>query len=215
MNKRIENLHYLTQDISNYSHQELTQIACKEGVKWIQLRVKEKAENEYLSIAKDAKAICERHNVKLIINDNVNVAKAVNANGVHLGKTDMRPSLARKILGNECIIGGTANTFEDIQKLTEEGVDYIGLGPYEFTKTKKNLSPTLGIEGYIVILNKCKAAGITIPIIAIGGIQLNDVEKLLKTGVYGIAVSSAINGSNNISKTAREMVEKMSFELTN
>jgi thiamine-phosphate pyrophosphorylase len=116
----------------------------------------------------------------------------VNATGVHLGKTDMPPAEARRILGDGFIIGGTANTFEDIRRLTDEGVDYIGLGPFRFTATKKNLSPILGLEGYKDILSRCRAAGIALPVLAIGGITVDDIPALMQTGVSGIAVSSAI-----------------------
>ena len=90
----------------------------------------------------------------------------------------MSPSDARKILGNGYIIGGTANTLDDIERLIKEGVDYIGLGPFRYTETKKNLSPILGIGGYKKILTACKEKGYTIPIVAIGGITKNDIPEI-------------------------------------
>ena len=154
------------------------------------MRVKDKSFSEYLAIAKEVKLICDKFKTTLIINDNVEICNSINAHGVHLGKNDLSIIEARKILGNEKIIGGTANTLEDIIQLQKDGVDYIGFGPYKFTNTKKNLSKILGIEGYSQIP---KILNSQIPIIAIGGIQLKDTKQLMNTGIYGIAVSSAIN----------------------
>ena len=133
-----------------------------------------------------------------IINDNVELAKEIEADGVHLGRADRNPAEAREISGDDFIIGGTANTFDDIVSLLEQGVDYIGLGPFRFTETKKNLSPVLGLEGIKNIVETYRRTSLRqIPVIAIGGIKLNDVEDLIKAGVHGIAVSSAINISED------------------
>ena len=183
--------------------------ACKGGVDWIQLRVKNKNEDEWKLIALEAKKICKARGAKLIINDSVKLAKIVGADGVHLGKEDMPPDEARKLLGPDFIIGGTANTIEDIQRLALLKVDYIGLGPFRFTNTKKNLSPLLGIQGYIDLMKECEAESIKVPIIAIGGIQMEDVDAILETGIYGIAVSSAISDSANISEAASEFIGKI------
>lgn len=199
----ISKFHYLTQDLQGVSHQELVEIACKNGIRWIQLRVKNKSFDEHLMIAKEAKQITDKFEATLIINDNVEICKEINASGVHLGKNDMPIVEARKILGNTAIIGGTANTIEDIKQLQIYGANYIGLGPYKFTNTKKNLSPILGLQGYSTILQNCKT---TIPIIAIGGIQIEDVQALMQTGIYGIAVSSAINLSENKSTTIKKIL---------
>ena len=148
----IQRFQYLTQDVDEITHQELAEIACKNGIRWVQLRVKNKPFDEYLSIAKDVKKICDKFQATLIINDNVEICKRINADGVHLGKQDMQIVEARKILGENKIIGGTTNAENDILELVEQGVDYVGLGPFKFTKTKNNLSPTLGIDGYKNIL---------------------------------------------------------------
>lgn len=205
----ISRFHYITQDVSQFTHHELAERACVGGVDWVQLRLKNKSDEERLDIAIKTRAVCQKHHAKFIINDHVMLAKAVRADGVHLGKTDMPPHEARTLLGGNYIIGGTANTFEDIEYLVAEGVDYIGLGPFRFTSTKENLSPILGLEGYDAIINKCKQNGITIPIIAIGGIQLNDVQSVMNTGVYGIAVSSGINLSEHKHETAKYFLNKI------
>lgn len=193
----ISRLHYITQDVFDFNHVQLAEEACKGGADWVQLRVKNTYYAKYLQIALDTQAICKKYNAKLIINDNVEIAKEINADGVHLGKTDMGALEARKILGNDIIIGCSANTFEDIERLSTFNIDYIGLGPFRFTTTKENISPIIGIKGYETIMNKCKLADINIPIIAIGGININDIEEILKTGIHGIAISSSINFSKN------------------
>lgn len=201
----ISRLHYITQDIENLSHTQLAKETCEAGMNWIQLRVKEKSDDEYLQIAAAVKKICDSYNTTLIINDNVKIAKEINAHGVHLGKTDMHVREARKILGNNFVIGATANTFDDIKELSRENVDYLGLGPFRFTATKKKLSPVLGIEGYKKIMNECNANNISIPIIAIGGITNNDVPEIMETGVYGIAISSYITHAKNKPEAIKEL----------
>lgn len=193
----IEPLQYLTQDVPGISHAELAEEACIRGIKWVQLRIKHKPIEYIREEALKTLAICRKYNALFIMNDHVELAKSIHADGVHLGKSDMNPIAARKILGDHFIIGGTANTFEDIQLLTDAGVNYIGLGPYRFTPTKENLSPILGLEGYKTILAKCKAAENNMPIIAIGGITVPDVLAIIEAGFYGIAVSSAINLAKN------------------
>lgn len=200
----ISKFHYLTQDISTNSHEELAETSCKYGIRWIQLRVKNKSFDEWLQIAKNIKAICDRCNSVLIINDSVEICKAVDADGVHLGKNDISILEARKILGNNKIIGGTANTIEDVMQLENDGANYIGLGPYKFTETKKNLNTILGINGYSIIQQLNNS---TIPIIAIGGIQVEDVKPLINTGVYGVAVSSAINLSENKEAAIKSFID--------
>lgn len=213
MNKIISHLHYITQDVAGIGHAELVQRACESSIGWVQLRVKNRPYNDLLDIALKTEMICRKYHAKLIINDDVMIAKAVKADGVHLGKTDMDPQEARKILGPDAIIGGTANTFDDIKKLHDAGVDYIGLGPFRFTATKDNLSPVLGIEGYERIIAQCKENKIAVPVIAIGGIQTDDVKLLFEKGLYGIAVSSAINLAENFSAAVKKFNNKIKFEL--
>ncbi len=186
-------MHYLTQDHPSFSCLELVERACQAGVKWVQLRIKNKPEEEVLAEAIAVKKITDKYEVQLVINDFVKVAQAVKADGVHLGKTDMCPNLARAILGPEMIIGGTANTWEDVKVLARKGVDYIGLGPFQFTLTKENLSPVLGLDGYQKMIKKMEEEKIFLPIIAIGGIQVSDVDGILNQGVYGVALAGTIN----------------------
>jgi thiamine-phosphate pyrophosphorylase len=201
----ISTLHYISQELP--SHQQAIEEACEAGVKWVQLRVKNTDEATWLAEAKACKAICQQHGATFILNDNIQIAKLVGADGVHLGKQDISPAEARKILGNDMIIGGTANTFEDIQHLVAQGVDYIGLGPFRFTSSKDNLSPIVGLAGYQTIVAQCKAANINIPIIAIGGILVDDIASILSVGIHGIAVASLINEAENKKKIVAEINE--------
>jgi len=201
---QISRFHYLTQDLPDISHQELAEIACKNGIRWIQLRVKNKPFEDWLQIAKDVKQICNHFQTILIINDHAEIAKAVDADGVHVGKNDVSVLAARKIVGESKIIGATANTLEDILAHQKNGVNYIGLGPYKFTKTKEKLNPILGLEGYSIIQQSNNSI---IPIIAIGGIQLEDVQPLMNTGVHGVAVSSVINLADDKVKVISSFLE--------
>lgn len=195
----MDKFYYISQGKSPEEHIANIQTVCEAGIELVQLRMKEISEQDFLNTAKQAKEICQAHGSKLIINDNIEVAKAVAAYGIHLGKEDRSPLKAREVLGNQVIIGGTANTLEDCQKLIKHKVDYIGLGPFRFTETKKKLSPILGIEGYQNIIKTLRNQGHSIPIYAIGGIALADFDEIFEAGVYGIAVSSLFS---NISTAA-------------
>ena len=185
----IHKLHYISQGETPEEHLENIQKVCVAGADWVQLRLKNSDAKTILETAKEAREITTRFKAKLIINDHYKVAKEIKADGVHLGKTDECPSKVRAFLGASYIIGGTANTLEDCRSLLDKKVDYIGLGPYQFTKTKQHLSPVLGVEGYQNLLDELQSAT---PIIAIGGIVLEDVAKITNTGIYGIAISGAI-----------------------
>ncbi|WP_055447892.1 thiamine phosphate synthase [Lacinutrix mariniflava] len=185
----LSKLHCISQGKTPQDHLRNIQKACGHGAELVQLRLKEMTTETILETAKKARGITAQFNVKLIINDHYEIAKAVKADGVHLGKTDACPLVVRDYLGEQFIIGGTANTLEDCKVLIKKEVDYIGLGPFRFTETKKNLSPVLGLEGYKQLIDKLEK---DTPIIAIGGIGMGDVTSIMKTGVYGIAVSGAI-----------------------
>jgi thiamine-phosphate pyrophosphorylase len=209
----IAKLHYISQETPQLSHVQAIQNACEAGCDWIQLRVKNTTDEMYTQIATQARQICDTYGAHLIINDNVTVAKAVQAYGVHLGKEDMPPEEARKVLGSQYIIGGTANTFEDVQRLAAAQVDYIGLGPFRFTTTKEKLSPVLRIEGYRQIIEKARLTGISIPIIAIGGIVVDDVTAILATGVHGVAISGLITHATNQKQTVTQLHHALGIYL--
>jgi thiamine-phosphate pyrophosphorylase len=194
----IAQLHYISQAPATGSHLDAITDVLKAGCKWIQLRVKDEPEDIVLQLAVQANSLCERYGANLIVNDYPYTALGSAAFGVHLGLDDMPVPAARIILGRDRCIGGTANTFDDIMRRVEEGADYIGLGPFRFTTTKKNLSPVLGIEGYHRLMQQVSQAGITIPVIAIGGITIADIAAILQTGVHGIAVSGLLTNDGDL-----------------
>lgn len=202
-------LQYISQGNSIEEQLQNIQQALEHGCKWIQMRFKKATSEDIETLAEAVKIICKEYQATFIINDNVPLAQKIDADGVHLGLKDMKISNAREILGNHKIIGGTANTLEDIQKQIKEGADYIGLGPFRFTTTKDNLSPILGLEGYQNISKELRIQEISTPIYAIGGIQLEDVFPIIQTGIYGIAVSGLISQSGN--KT--ELITKLNETL--
>ena len=180
--------------------------ALEGGCCWVQLRMKEAKPEDIIETGKQARRLCDKYSATLIIDDHVELVKEIGADGVHLGKNDMPISEARKILGNDLIIGGTANTFDDVRNHYEASADYIGCGPFRFTTTKKVLAPILGLQGYSDITARMKAEGIDIPIIAIGGITLDDIPDLMQTGINGIAISGSILQAEDPVGEMRKMV---------
>lgn len=192
----IARLQYISQQQAQLSHQEAIHKALDAGCDWIQLRIKEAPDAVVRRQAAHARELCNRYKARLIINDYPDIAREVEADGLHLGLTDMPVSLARLITGTDMLIGGTANTWQDIQQRVNEGVDYIGLGPLRFTATKQKLSPLLGIEGYTQIVQQAAATHTKLPpIIAIGGVTPADIPLLQQAGVHGIAVSGVITNA--------------------
>jgi thiamine-phosphate pyrophosphorylase len=185
-------LYFLTMDEGPIDHLQQVEAACKAGIKWIQLRMKQASDEEVRATALAAKKITDANGCVLIINDRVEIALEVKAGGVHLGKQDMAISAARRLLGKDMIIGGTANTVEDIRDHYAQGADYIGLGPYRYTTTKKNLSPILGLEGYRQIMQILKQEEVSIPVVGIGGIEMKDAASLFGVGLHGIAFSGML-----------------------
>ncbi len=180
--------------------------ALEGGCRWVQLRMKEAKPEDIIETGKQARRLCDKYSATLIIDDHVELVKETGADGVHLGKNDMPISEARKILGNDIIIGGTANTFDDVRNHYEASADYIGCGPFRFTTTKKVLAPILALQGYSDITARMKAEGIDIPIIAIGGITLDDIPDLMQTGINGIAISGSILQAEDPVGEMRKMV---------
>ena len=197
-------LQYISHFTQQISYAEGIRMALEGGCRWIQLRMKDAPAEEIIACAEEVLPLCRRHGAKFLLDDHVELVRQLGADGVHLGKNDMPVDEARKILGQDIIIGGTANTIEDIIRLHKQGADYIGCGPFRFTTTKKNLSPILGLDGYKSIVLKMKELGIDLPIVAIGGITVEDIPAVMGTGVSGIALSGAILGAPDpVEMTAR------------
>ena len=221
MNLQNVHLQFITHYTEKYSYIDSAKIALEGGCRWIQLRMKDVSETTLEHHALIIQEMCRNYGATFIIDDNVFLAKKIKADGVHLGKNDMPITEARRILGEDFIIGGTVNTFEDILKImdnvqvgistnsvTEElkvqspmvqqsMVNYFGCGPFRFTQTKQKLSPILGIEGYKEIVKKKNEYNIDIPIVAIGGIVNADIPHILETGIDGIALSSSVLRAEN------------------
>lgn len=205
----IDKLQYISQNPSGGTHLDAIKEVLDAGGKWIQLRIKDQPEADILDFALKANALCGDYGARLIVNDHPHIAVQAGAYGVHLGLQDMPIREARAIAGNRMIIGGTANTFEHIVQRVADGADYIGLGPYRFTRTKQNLSPVLGLKGYESIMKEVAQAGIRIPVVAIGGIEQADVSLLMKTGVYGVAVSGALTNHTDLAGQISCMLEEL------
>ncbi|SEK90531.1 thiamine-phosphate diphosphorylase [Aquimarina amphilecti] len=202
-----ENLQYISQGKSPQEHLRHIGEVCEAGVRWVQLRLKDVDAATGLNTALKCREICDQYGAIMIVNDSVSIAKASQADGVHLGLQDMNPKEARAILGDNFIIGGTANSLKDCIKHIDEGVDYIGLGPFRYTSTKNKLSPILGLEGYQKIISEFKN-NIDIPIVAIGGIEENDVPQILNIGISGIAVSGMLTDKEDLEKRI-ETIKKL------
>lgn len=189
----------------------LEQVKCvlEGGCRWIQLRMKDATTAERIEMGKKVKALCDPLEAYLVINDDVEACKEINASGVHLGKMDMTPSKARLELGPLAIIGVTANIIDDIKAVRALDIDYIGVGPYSQTTTKKNLAPVLGLSGEAMICEEMHKDGISFPVVAVGGIKLSDVQPLLDAGVSGLAVSGAIANAEDMVAATKEFISLM------
>lgn len=166
--------------------------ACRMGADCVQLRMKTATDEEMLPMAFEVREICHRYGVLFLINDRTEIARQVNADGVHLGQGDMSIAEARQWLGLYKLIGRTCNTAEQAIAAHLEGADYLGVGPFRFTSTKKKLASILGLDGYKQLIDKLETEGIGIPIFAIGGITEADIPQLMQTGITGIALSGTM-----------------------
>lgn len=199
-------LQFITHFTEKFSYSDSARMALEGGCRWIQLRMKEASAEDLEKEALYIQNLCRQYNATFIIDDHVELVKKIHADGVHLGKKDMPVAEARHILGKDFIIGGTANTFEDVEAHYKAGADYIGCGPFRFTTTKKNLSPILGLDGYRSIVSRMKDNGIRIPIVAIGGITYDDIPSIMETGITGIALSGTIlRADDPVAETRRIM----------
>ena len=203
----IPKLHYISQGNSQKEHLENIQKACTSGAELVQLRLKNVSEKKLLKLAAEAREITSHFQTRLIINDCYKIAKAIKADGVHLGKTDSCPKIVRKHLHTWQIIGGTANTLQDCETLIMKEVDYISLSPFRLTRKKDNLSTVLGLNGYTLII---EALNTETPIIGFGGITTKDVTDILKTGISGIAVSGEITRNFNTITTFNQLLKASS-----
>lgn len=199
-------LQFITHYTENLSYLDSVRIALEGGCRWVQLRMKKATIDKLRPVALEVQRLCRECGATFIIDDHVSLVKEISANGVHLGKNDMPIAEARRILGSKYIIGGTANTFEDIVSHHAAGADYIGCGPFRFTETKENLSPVLGLKGYEDIVKRMKESGISLPVVAIGGITADDIPAIMRTGINGIALSGTVLRAENPVEEMRKLI---------
>jgi len=188
------------------SHLEIAEAALAGGATVIQFRDKEMKDSEAVVACREIYKLTKKKDVSFIVNDRVEIVKAVNADGVHLGQEDMSFSLARKILGKEKIIGISVETVEQALKAVEGGADYLGIGPIYPTATKPDAGKALGIAKLKEIRES-----VNIPIVAIGGINENNLEEVLRAGADGVAVISAVVSAPDITEACRKLKNKIEY----
>ena len=200
--KKIGRLHVLTDTVQqdHFTHLELAERAIDGGADTIQFRQKKGSTKELIETATEMKRLCAEKGAVFIVNDRIDVAIAADADGVHLGQDDFPIPLARKLMGKDCIIGGSAATPEEIEKCIGEGADYVGFGPVYPTGSKEDAGPVSGIDFLKQIV-----ASTPVPVIAIGGIDQANAIHVMSTGVHGIAVISAVCCREDPQKAAREL----------
>lgn len=179
--------------------EEVVQEAIEGGITMLQLRDKNSTEDEIISDAEKLLPICKKAGIPLIINDYPEIAKKCGADGVHLGLSDGSIENARKLLGDDAIIGATAHNLEEAKSAEKAGADYLGVGAAFGSSTKKNAS-NFNIEDYLEI-----TSNVSIPVVAIGGINSDNISKLNGFGLAGVAVVSAIFDSDDVKKSAEKM----------
>lgn len=173
----------------------------KGGATVVQLREKFIDDDKFLGIARELQKVTKKYNIPLIINDNVNIAKIIDAEGVHIGQSDETLEEARKILGKDKIIGVSVGSLEEAEKAEKGGADYLGIGAVFFTGSKKDINEPLGLENLKKI-----AESVKIPTVAIGGIHLDNVKEVMASGVDGVAVISEILGKEDIENASRTLL---------
>jgi len=207
--KKIGRFHVLTDTVlqCRLSHVELTELAIAGGADTIQFRQKGGATREMIRAAEQMQALCTRAGVTFVVNDRVDVAIASHADGVHLGQDDFPIPLARKLLGAEAIIGGSASSLEEARKCLLEGADYVGFGPVYATTSKEDAGPASGLG-----LLKQIVEAIPLPIIAIGGITRDNMPPVMRAGVHGIAVISAVCCQEDPKEAAKCLRDLLEFD---
>lgn len=210
MQKYISKFHYLTQDLPDRTHIDQVKQACEAGANWIQYRCFSKNNEDLIDEINQIAVICDDWGTTLILTDHYHLLPLVDAQGVHMEDLHADFEFIRKEISDEKTLGASANSFEDIQRIEALGVvDYIGCGPFSITLTKPNNHPLLGVEGYKNIVQQMNSAGIEIPVLAVGGVGITDVEALLETGIYGIAVSASVNKAENPRTALKDFYKKI------
>lgn len=210
MKKFIEKLQFITHDIDSLTHIEQVQIACEAGAKWVQYRCLTKDDEALLMDINAIAEICDDWGATLIVTNHIHLNRKADIQGFHIEDMDADFIAIRQQLGEDITIGGSSNTVEGLIRLAAEGVDYAGCGPFSITTTKPNNSPLLGVEGYKSIVAILKEKDIMLPVLAVGGVTLADVDALIETGIFGIAASSAINKAEDMKEAYQDFYNKLS-----
>ena len=204
--KQIGKLHILTDTVlqSRFSHMEITRLAIAGGADTIQYRQKSGSTREMIEIARNMKRLCSEAGVTFIVNDRLDVAIAAEADGVHLGQDDFPIPMARELLGEGRIIGGSAATLDEARKCLSEGADYVGFGPVYPTSSKDDAGPVSGID-----ILKQVVEIIPLPIIAIGGVGAENIPDVMRAGAHGIAVISAVCCQDDPEEATRALYQAL------
>jgi thiamine-phosphate pyrophosphorylase len=206
MKKYISKFHYLTQDLPNRSHAEQAQIACSAGANWLQYRCLNKNDEELINEIHEVAEICDEWGTTLILTNHYHLLDKVDAQGVHIEDFDADLVSIRAQIGQDKTLGASATNIKRLLSIQALGVvDYCGYGPYAHTNTKPNDKPLLGLEGYSLL----QRHQIEFPVIAVGGITINDVEPLMQTGIYGLAVSAAVNLADDPASAVKTIYKKI------
>ncbi|MGD9345220.1 MAG: thiamine phosphate synthase [Candidatus Aminicenantes bacterium] len=208
--KKIGRLHVLTDTElqHRFSHIELARMAIAGGADTIQFRQKEGSTREMIETAREMKNVCVKAGIIFIVNDRLDVALASDADGVHLGQDDFPIPLARKILGEKKIFGGSAVTVQDAQKCLAEGADYVGFGPVYPTASKADAGPVTGLDLMKEVIDKVR-----LPLIAIGGVNKENTPKVIRAGAHGIAVISAVCCHKDPEQATRELFRALESQM--
>jgi thiamine-phosphate pyrophosphorylase len=189
---------------NKYSHYELAKMAIKGGADMIQLRDKFLSTSEFIRIAIGIRKLCNKHKVLFVVNDRADAALVSGADGVHLGKEDIPINDAAKILGKKKIVGGTAHTLKEAVQREIEGADYIGFGHIYHTSSKHKSDKPKGIKYLKRVVEKLK-----IPVFAIGGIGISNINEVMSTGAHGAAVIGSVAGSKYPERVVKELRKKI------
>ena len=212
--KYIEKLQYITHDTPQLTHIEQVQLACEAGAKWIQYRCLSKSDEALLNDIHTIAEICDDWGTTLIVTNHIHLNGKADIQGFHIEDMDADFVALRKLVGNDITLGGSAHTIENMIRLAKEGADYIGLGPFATTNTKPNEFALLGIEGYASLMPQLESLNINIPILAVGGIKIYDVEALMQAGIYGVAISEAIHSADDFIEAYQDFYDAVKFNGT-
>lgn len=183
------------------SHLEVVRAAVRGGATLVQLREKNASTRAMVELGQELRGLTRKAGVPLIVNDRVDVALAADADGVHVGQDDMPATLARRIIGPNMILGVSATSFEEALRAEQDGADYLGVGPIFATGSKADAAPPMGLDGLSAV-----ATRVSIPIVAIGGISLQNVDAVVEAGADGIAIISAVVGAPDVEQAARLLI---------